>query len=41
MWLLIIIIIIIIIIIKYPRVEEKIKEIVVTGVNTNPGGVPT
>jgi len=26
---------------KYPRMEEKNKEIVVTGVNTNPGGVPT
>jgi len=26
---------------KYPKVEQKIKEIVVAGMNTNPGGVPT
>jgi len=26
---------------KYPRVEDKIKEIAVAGMNTNPGGVPT
>jgi len=26
---------------KYLRVRENIKEIVVAGVNTNPGGVPT
>jgi len=26
---------------KKPRVEEKIKEIVVAGGNTNPDGVPT
>ena len=32
--------IIIIIIKKYPKVEQKIKDIVVAGMNTNPGGVP-
>ena len=26
---------------KYPNVEQKIKDIVVAGMNTNPGGVPT
>ena len=26
---------------KYPKVEKKIKDIVVAGMNTNPGGVPT
>jgi len=37
----VIIVIIIIIIKKYPKVELKIKDIVVAGMNTNPGGVPT
>jgi len=26
---------------KYPKVEQKIKDIVVAGMNTNSGGVPT
>jgi len=26
---------------KYPKVEQKNKDIVVAGMNTNPGGVPT
>jgi len=25
----------------YPKVEQKNKDIVVAGMNTNPGGVPT